>query len=521
LSDKIITLKDINYEEYNAKFKEWDDIEKKKDISSPRAIELLRDISIWSYALLRINGKKLKLYPYQDIITKSKNKRILVVGANQIGKSLLLDVMAAYHLCNSLCENTVIVSKSLPQARFQVSRIRNILNNSLFAESWRSETGDTESSALISLKVRDQQGKEIGLNRVIVAPCTEGLLGYDVHRLYLDEFDYYDIEQKHFFERIAQPRTYATKGQIMIFSNPNGIERYLYHLWTEKNLVGEQVWERYKFNYLSKPENTIKEYEDLRTSLDRVSFECTVAAIFSLGEKTFIEHEQLIESYDKKLNDNSIAIGKNVFFFLDVGIKRDRSVLTGLFTETDEKTGLTTFNIFIIKTYPSGYPLSLALGIKGVEEKRKWHYEKSVIEHLEEYKLEGYYPVIGVDVTNNQAIIPLLNTMGIKIVDTIFSGPKKWSMYQKIRYLFEKKLLKRCYHEDFIKELSELQVEITSRGYGKVHAIKGGFDDIPDSIVGCVSIADPLNNNITSLSIIKNEEEEDYGGERAGWKTKE
>ena len=506
---KIIGVEDIDIVKYEKKFEDWDFVESSGSFTSAKALELLSDVTVWSYAFLRLEGFRLKLYPYQDLIVNDKSKRVLVAGANQTGKSLALDVLACYNLCNNYCENTVIVSKSLPQAKFQVSRIRNLLNNSVFKSDWKSDVGDSESASLISLNVKNSKGEVVGVNRVIVAPCTEGLLGYDVHHLYPDEFDYYEVDQDYFYNRIAEPRTYSTKGNIIIFSNPNGVDKYMYKLWNQKNKSGEALWSRYRFNYLAKPGNTMEEYEELRSRKSRVDFECTVDAIFSLGASGFIDYDLVLKSYDPKLNDDNCTIDKDCYFFLDVGVKHDKSVLTGCFIEpVVGSENLYEFKVFLVKVYPVGYPLSLVLGVKnGIvnNDEQGWEYVESVIEVLKTHQKGGVLPVLGIDLTSNSAVKNLVEQAGVPVTEVIFSGPKKWAMYQRVKYLLEKGLLKRCRSEQLELEFRDLQVERTVRNYGKIHAAPGGFDDIPDGIVGVVNIADPANFEQVRIDIIGGE----------------
>ena len=174
---QVITRDDLNMEMYEEKFQAWDMVMEQRLIEqgNPHAITLLDDLTIYTYAFLRLSLQRIKLYPYQDLIVNDKHRFIYFLAANQIGKSLSLDVMAVFRLLTGRAVNIAIVSKSLDQSKFQMSRIRQILNESRF--SWKEETGESESIRLITMDVKDKDGKtSIGVNRLICAPCTEGLL---------------------------------------------------------------------------------------------------------------------------------------------------------------------------------------------------------------------------------------------------------------------------------------------------------------------------------------------------------
>ena len=61
------------------------------DEERDKAYALLSDPTIYLYAFFRTrNGKPLRLYSYQDHVINDRNKRVVFVAANQIGKSITL-----------------------------------------------------------------------------------------------------------------------------------------------------------------------------------------------------------------------------------------------------------------------------------------------------------------------------------------------------------------------------------------------------------------------------------------------
>lgn len=502
---KVITREHIDMNIYNKKFEAAQNIIDYNLLTDPYAVELLDDPTIYAYIFIRLNGERVKLFPYQDVIANDNHRFIYFCAANQIGKSMCLDVLAIFHLLRKSSVNIAIVSKSLDQSKFQMSRIRQLLNESRIL--WKEETGDTESIRLISMNVNDST------NRLICAPCTEGLLGYDLHYLFLDELEFWTEDIKYFYEQIAQPRTYSTKGQIVVFTNPNG-QGYGMELENQKLLNRQYKWHRYNFNFLDKPGNTQQEYDQLQFELPRAQFESTVAAIRTMSDRCFFTPQEIEGSYDAQLdNMKNHIVDKYTFWALDVGSKHDQSCLVGGYIEPDESNE--KFNhlyIFCIHLYPVGYPISRVAGVD-IEEGDGWHWEKSVKEYLEEYTFSGVRPEFGFDVTGNAGMKALFDKMGIEAQEILFSGPQKSGYYQKFKMYMEKGLLHRIRHKEFEKQCSELIVSKSQRGYLLINAashtkvggksedakLKGIPDDVCDGVAGLIALADPSSTEVSVM----------------------
>ena len=66
----------------------------------------------------------------------------------------------------------------------------------------------------------------------------------------IDELAFYD-DGEYVYEQILQPRTYTTKGQIIVFTNPNGQQGICWKMWNDP------MFHRYKFNFLDCPTMTL------------------------------------------------------------------------------------------------------------------------------------------------------------------------------------------------------------------------------------------------------------------------
>ena len=416
-----------------------------------------------------------------------------------VARNLLIDHGHAHH--------EAIVSKSLPQSIFQMRRVKSLLNTARYIE-WKEERGDADSMSVISVDVKDTKGNIKYTNLGICAPCTEGLLGYDIHKLNLDEYEFWEVDIKHFFNQIAQPRTYTTRGNITIFTNPNGADGYGTDLENQVFLDKNKKWHTYVFNFFDKPGNTQADFDQVVVGLSRQQTESTLLAIRSLSDKYFFSSEEVERSYDKVIEAQKewIAQGKDTFWFLDVGAKIDQSCLIGAYPTPDsEDERLVHANIFLIHVFPQGYPISRVVGSYDENQDTDgWHTEKSVKEHLEEYSFaKDVYPTFGCDVTGNQGMIPLFNTVGIDPIDINFSGPKKWAMYQRLKYYFEKNLIHRIKHEAFEYQTKRMIVTKLQAGrYNRVsHEKESDHDDIPDAVAGVIYLLDNPDEVEPSMSM--------------------
>jgi len=498
--DKIVWRKHFTRDQidsvgYNSKFKLCDSYLANPESNAYLLKELLNDKTCFGYLMLKLNGAPLSLRDYQDAIINDSHRFIYFRAANQIGKSLLLDVKACINLLidHGHGHHEAIVSKSLPQSTFQMMRVKSLLN-AMPHISWDDIKGGSDSKSILSVNILDRKGKIKYTNLLICAPCTEGLLGYDLHELNLDEFEFWDVDTNHFLNQIGEPRTYQTKGNITIFSNPNGGDNFGSELEKLRLPNGKLKYHTYVFNFNDNPDNSEEDLELAMTGKSRAQIESTLLAIRSLSDKYFFSGDEIKQSLDKELCDDA-AEGKQTFWFLDVGAKHDQSVLVGGFMEQDEyEKGMFHVNIFRFHVYPVGYPISRVVGSFDESQATDgWHSEKSVKEYLEEFSIiDGVLPTFGVDVTGNSGISPLFHSTGIFPIDVTFSGPKKWAMYQRLKYFLEKKLLHRVESEEFDKEMGTIiSTKLGTQRYRRVgHEHENDLDDVCDSVAGLIFLMD-------------------------------
>ena len=493
-----------------------------------RLVMLKSDKSLFCYAWFKFNNKPLIPRFFQDIMLNDSHKRILFCASNQIGKSLALDIDAAVEFAKDHHHEWVgiLVSKSLDQSQYQMSRIRQLLKSGNITykeeETIDSKTGKKDNTTQISYTFYDDFGKPIYTNLLICCPPTGSALGYPCDRMWLDEFDFWkDINQNEFIKQIAIPRTFDTKGSIIIYTNPNGKDKYMYSLWNEKYPdTNKYVWHRYNFNFWDKPGASQEEYNENSVGMTRGQIDSTLLAVFSQSAGAFLSSQEIEEQIDQDLCEkkDQAGYGKETAWFLDVGSVHDQSALIGAYiSENVKEPDIPIINAFYVHKYPVGYPLGRLVGVENKEGiKDGWEDEaddnpsvkETLQQYSEEYNGKMFLPMFGCDVTGNSGIIPLFNTAGIEPIDITFSGRKKWNMYQRYQYYTQQRYFKRCIDRDsntmngcdFSYQASKLVVKKgTNTNYRQIHhENEDDYDDTQDAVVGVIHLIE--NPDMPSLS---------------------
>ena len=94
---KPITRDDIDIDRYTAKIERVDKWLSREDKESKDALleygKFMWDTTTFAYLHFKIDGMKAQLYPYQDLMANDKHRFKYFRAANQIGKSLFLDII--------------------------------------------------------------------------------------------------------------------------------------------------------------------------------------------------------------------------------------------------------------------------------------------------------------------------------------------------------------------------------------------------------------------------------------------
>jgi len=479
---------------------------------------LLDDNTIYAYAMLRYNNRPIKLWPYQDVIVNDTHKRIDVESANQVGKSFSLCVMAAIHFLRDHGKNTVIglISKSMSQNSANMRMIKQMLRSSPL----HIEPGDHDNMTVMTKDIyeTDANGNIIEVdgkkavaytNTLVCSVASTSSLGFPFDYIYMDEFEFWDNPEglEYMYDQIFEPRTFQTKGQIVIFSNPNGKNFVSENLQERKMIIsGNPEFHVYNFNFLDNPLNTEEEWEQKKATTHPIIFASTMAAQRAEIEGSFLTDLEIKDSFNQELHEvgKHAGIDRQCYFFLDVGAVHDQSVLIGLYVDEDED-GQQQFNIFYIQHYPVTYPLWRVVGIN--PESGKFDVNdgwadanvESVRDVLKKYNTK-YEPIFGADVTGHAAIMPLINAAGLAAIDITFSGPVKWKMYERFKTLMAKRLIKRVKQDNWINQRNQdweyqarkliINKAKGAKYYTIHHEHENDLDDAMDATVAAIRLAD-------------------------------
>jgi len=543
--NKSITRKHIDWDIYNNKFKFVDKVRKMQN-PNPLYLKIINsDKTMRAYYFLRIDNKPLKLYAYQDLIMNDTYQFKYFEASNQIGKSIELDVDSVLDFVNDHGKefNIAIVSKTLPQSSHQMRRIKQFLNN-MNVMDWKEDKGSSDNMSIIELAWKDKDRKDKDgnpkvkyLNRIICVPATEAALGYDLHKENLDEFEFWE-DDAYMYDQVLEPRTYGTKGDITVTTNPNGMETKGAELVNLFLPDGTRKYHVYNFMFLDRPGNTELELENAKVGKDRRTVESTLLAKRSVGKGAFLDPTDVENSYCPKEGVNRM-VGKHPLGFLDVGSVTDQScwimgyieILKGYDPNKEYELNkpFIEFHIPIIHLYPQGYPISRVVG--SFDESHStdgWHNEKSVDEYLKEWSVGGTHPTFGYDITGNQGMKPLFASIGrTDGIDITFSGPNKSGMYQSYRYKMEMKLIKRVKHTEWEDQAKKLVEKKSARGYILINSGSSGSsaasknkkieDDTQDATVGFIKLADNYDVIIPGMSVLEEDEKKEKGGEDDEW----
>jgi hypothetical protein len=459
--------------------------------------ERLSDPTVYAYAFFRDDkGEPLKLYPYQDTIINDHHKRIIFAAANQIGKSITLCVKGVTYALNHPGHTVLMTSKTLPQAKDLLRQIKNLLTGSVL--EFKYDIGDTDTTTEIYFRHFDEywdeetqeyKQRELKQSRIICVPATEGALGYPVHLALVDELAFYE-NGEYFYKQILQPRTYHTKGQIIVFSNPFGQQGIFWSLWNSKR------FHKYRFTYLDCPANSQAEFDELAEELTQQEIDSTLMAVFTSPVGAYISLEERRVMQEDRPNHFPVFIERPIYIFFDFAKTADRTVRVAASTYGLDESHPGVF-VHEMLEYDQGTPYNVI-----VDE----------LEGLINRVGRQHIAMVGWDNTGVgkgiEDFIRRIEDLGVACVPVEFSLENKSRIYTSLKLLIEKNVrgrdgIKLPFIKSCDKQLAALRFKTTSRGYLQVHhENEKDRDDYPDALAGVVSlIVQPDNPPVTAVVI--------------------
>lgn len=487
------------------KYLAWDNLIGTTDITEAtddNVWHMLQDPAIYAYSFFknpRDLDKAFKLYAYQDMIINDNHDRILFVAANQIGKSIMLCLKAIIYALQNPGKTVLMVSKTLPQAKDLLRQIRTFLRNSTL--DYKYDVGDSETKTEIYFKHFEEyveydpavlkevtKLRELSQSRIICVPATEAALGYAVDLALVDELAFYD-DGEHFFNQILLPRLYTTKGQVIVFSNPNGQVGIFWDLWNNPD------WHRYRFDFLDCPTNTQAEFDKHSRNLTREQIDSTLLAIFTNPEGGFLT---LAERKDMQVGvDNQIpsVITQPLYIFFDWAKSQDRTVrMIGVPIVDGDNDWAPKVKIYEMKEYPQDTSYSDIIDID--------------LKNLIQSVGASNVAMVGWDNTGVgrglEDFVKRVEQLGISAMPVEFSLENKSRIYTLFKLLAEQRRITMPFVKACDKQLSMLRFKRTQgRGMLQVrHESERDRDDFPDAVAGLASLIIAPDNMPVTCEII-------------------
>jgi len=490
--------KDLDRSIVESKFAAYDKAVADETIFSTQS-QLLYDDTIFAYAFLNWNGRPIKLRYYQDAIMSDSHRRIDVEAANQQGKTFALCTKAAVNFLRDHSKNYTIalVSKSMAQNSSNMRMVRQMLKTADIEYT----PGSSDSMTTMTRNIYDDNGNVKYTNTLVCLVASTSSLGFPMDLCLLDEFEFWQNPEglEYMYDQVFNPRTFDTKGQIIMYSNPNGKNFVSEDLHQRKLVNGEYLFHTYNINYLDNPDNTKAEWDEAQAHVHPIIFASTMAALRTESEGSALTGKDIDDAITDELlkqQDKYFGKGKSCVFFLDLGFTKDQCVLVGITTSTDDD-GKLVLREFYQQYYPIGYPIEAVFGkIDGDE--------PTIPSILDEYKLDGYRPMFGMDITGKEGNEVHARDVGIDVTPVKMTGPWKATWYGQFISLVKQRRFKTVNisnyrdgkNKDWFSQAHTLMISTKmpdgrTRPYPIYHHTKEtDLDDAIDATVGAISLID-------------------------------
>ena len=484
--------------ELQVKFDSWDRLGKLRSSMrveefKKKAAYLWRDPTIWAYSVLRDKeNKPLRVHPFQDKIMNDKNRFVHVHAANQIGKTWALAIIKGlHHLFYVNNASIMIISSKEDQAIGILDEMKWMINRAKV--NYKGFVGDVNN--------RTEMQVEISKNNISVArtfPPTTAILSFPATLIIMDEDNFWEkigeLFPIEFYDQCIEPRANTTKnwrhpfltmGQIIGISNPNGQQGLGWRC------LSDERFNNYIYNWLAKPDNTLKEYLFHKNRLPSYRFASIFAATYEDVAGGFITQDQYNQfaSYNHRLiipRDKTLYLGGDFVSEDPKGKGRDWTVLYGVIqvrrVEKDAEDRLPRIKVVYWKEWEPGtktteiYAEIRRLVNSGVQI-GKFAYDR-----------------VGVadKIYNDLIDRGILSKYNIEVLT--YSLPNKSDVYINFQTLFEQGLIEGCDIPKLKEQLMGLKVE---QPLGSVHLkihhrTEGIKDDHPDALANACFAAKRL-----------------------------
>lgn len=344
----------MKYTEIPKEFKrKW---EKKFESNKQTLKEIESDIVKWAYFML---GVKLRLHQAWciDRIINSKDKRIALCWARQLGKSIALGVFSFWATFYNKYPATVekittcyIMSRDDETAKELLEKIRGII-----------QMGDRQIYKLKKVKhyFTSKYGKPDNQHQITwrhnhsfikSVPPTDTVVGKSASIFIVDEAAKLKVlspyTDKRLYYEVIEPTTSETNGFLILSSTPNGATGLFYDVFDPDEMNDEHTFERIWFPYkIRKVQEYANFVEDKKKDMEQTGelklWQQEYMAMFTVTQNSFFDIKDIENSIDE---DRTIIYEwkkSKCTMGIDYGMNPSRTVIT-IKTNIDEK--LTTLN---------------------------------------------------------------------------------------------------------------------------------------------------------------------------------
>lgn len=447
----------------------------------------------------KIRYRKERVLRKIELVRQEESKCIFVDSDDH---TYITDNYIVTHNSFSLCTKAAVAFHRSHRKNFTIGLIsksmaQNAMNMRMTSKMLREAYVPYNAGSNDSQTVRVNELDNGMSNTLVCAVASTSALGFPFDLLLLDEFEFWENPEglEYMYDQVLEPRTFHTKGQIVIYSNPNG-----------KNFVSEDLHNRmvgdeyqfhvYNVNFLDVPGNTQEEWDTKKSYTHPIFFASTMAAQRTESEGSALSEKDIIKTYDEDLDSlgfRGITHDKDSCWFLDLGFVYDQSVLVGCYT-TSDSSGQLIYN-FAVRCYPQGYPQTQLWGFEPGD-------EDSVPSVVKRYG--GDMARFELDLTGKEGNEINANKAGLDCSGVKMSGPWKAKWYDRFITLIKQGRIRvqkidnyvDNQNKNFTYQARSLRVSTkksdgNNRPYPLYHhSNERDHDDILDAVVGCLSLAD-------------------------------
>jgi len=455
------------------------------------------DPSLFAYFFFQDGeGQRFRVTAWQDKFLNSNNPRKLLCCCRQIGKTTVVSIDALHKAFFHNQYTILVVSRTKPQAKEVVYRMKTFLKTSRFT-TWKELLPGKKENQFEIIITNPNRKTE---SRIIVVPATDAALGYTASKVLCDEAAYWE-DGDYVFKEVIQPTTTWTKGDICLLSTPGPKAGFFWEAYNNPD------WEVYHFDWKFHPKLTADDISRIKRGMTSLEFARQYEAKFTAGTNNYFNPKDIENAKSDKAGVGALPADASLMAGVDFGKVNDNSVIyLGFVENPSAPVNEQIVRVFRRISKPLGTNYDIVLGeIKGLY-------------HLFKDNWRG----IILDTTSGEPPADILIADGVPgVIKFAFSWKSKPEIYSNLNILLEQKRLRIPDELELINQLELMEYEYTSDARMKVFHPVGGHDDECDALAMlCYALV--KNAGGVSLSFVEAQKSQDAspwqsGGKKSLW----